>query len=243
MSDEDLPQETEEKLNEKAGISVLKIENSENVSTMTENYLLDMETTTLASSMVQIAPSFNTSRYNLPTTPHQVGTSIVEVPSPDRQNPTNLWDDDTQDNGYDSDGEIGTFYDALEEESEKYYYEDDMIPERYYDKEYDIEIFELPDTVLEVATAVNVPGDVETYGCNETCGNELSEPIPILRNKFFTLEKTECYFCQAGMPTNYYCTVEYDNGQRSLDEKRVCGDDFFMQGEVEYTAIEVNYMY
>ena len=42
MSDEDLPQETEEKLNEKAGISVLKIENSENVSTMTKNYLLDM---------------------------------------------------------------------------------------------------------------------------------------------------------------------------------------------------------
>ena len=35
MGDEDLPQETEETLNEKAGISVLTIENSENVSTMT----------------------------------------------------------------------------------------------------------------------------------------------------------------------------------------------------------------
>ena len=86
----------------------------------------------------------------------------------------------------------------------------------------------MPDPVLEVATAVNVTGDVETYGCNANCGNELSEPIPILLTKFSTLEKTECYFCQAGMPTNYYCTVECDNGQRSLDGKRVCGDDFFM---------------
>ena len=42
MSDEYLPQETEETLNEKAVISVLTIDNSENVSTMTENYLLDM---------------------------------------------------------------------------------------------------------------------------------------------------------------------------------------------------------
>ena len=65
---------------------------------------------------------------------------------------------------------------------------------------------------------------METDGCNATGGNELSEPIPILRTKFSTLEKTECYFCQAGIPTNYYCTVECDNGQRSLDGKRVCGD-------------------
>ena len=85
----------------------------------------------------------------------------------------------------------------------------------------------MPDPVLEVATAVNVPGDVETDGCNTTGGNELSEPIPILRTKFSTLEKTECSFCQAGMPTNYYCTVECDNGQRSLDGKRVCGNAFF----------------
>ena len=35
MIDEDLPQEIEETLNEKAGISVLTIENIENVSTMT----------------------------------------------------------------------------------------------------------------------------------------------------------------------------------------------------------------
>ena len=35
MSDEDLPQETEETLNKKSGISVLTIDNSENVSTMT----------------------------------------------------------------------------------------------------------------------------------------------------------------------------------------------------------------
>ena len=34
-----------------------------------------------------------------------------------------------------------------------------MIPERYYDQEYDIEISELPDPVLEVATDVNVPGN------------------------------------------------------------------------------------
>ena len=40
MSDEDLPQEIEETLNEKAGISVLTIDNIGNVFTMTENYLL-----------------------------------------------------------------------------------------------------------------------------------------------------------------------------------------------------------
>ena len=67
---------------------------------------------------------------------------------------------------------------------------------------------------------------METDGCNETGGNELSETSPILRTKFSTLENTECSLCQAGMPTNYYCTVECDNGQRSLDSKRVCGDDF-----------------
>ena len=90
MSDEDLPQETEETLNEKVGISVLTIGNSENVSTMTENYLPKMETTTLASSIASIAPSFDNSRNNLPTRPRQVGISIAEVPSPDRQNLTNF---------------------------------------------------------------------------------------------------------------------------------------------------------
>ena len=60
MSDEYLPQETEETLNEKARISVLTIDNSENVSTMTENYLPYMETTTLASSIASMAPSFDT---------------------------------------------------------------------------------------------------------------------------------------------------------------------------------------
>ena len=71
-----------------------------------------------------IAPSFDTSRNNLPTTPRQVGTIIVEVPSPARRNLTNFWDDDAQDNRYESDGEIGPFYDALEEEGEQYYDED-----------------------------------------------------------------------------------------------------------------------
>ena len=101
---------------------------------MTENYLPDMETTTLASSIASIAPSFDTSRNNLPTTPHQVGTSIAEVPSPARQNLTNFWDENAQDNGYDSDGEIGTFYDALEKEGYQYYNEEDTFPERYYDQ-------------------------------------------------------------------------------------------------------------
>ena len=139
---------------------------------------------------------------------------------------TNFWDDDAQDNGYDSDGTIGPFYNALEEEGKQYYDEDNAIPERYYDQYFDIEIFELPDLVLEVATAVNVPGDVDTYGFNATGGNELSEPIIILRTKFSPFEKNECSFCQASMPTNYYCTVECDNGQRSLDGKIVCGDAF-----------------
>ena len=67
---------------------------------------------------------------------------------------------------------------------------------------------------------------MEIDGCNATGGNELSEPIPILFTKFSTLDNTECYFCQSGMPTNYYCTVECDNSQRSLDGKRVCGDNF-----------------
>ena len=80
---------------------------------MTENNLPDMETTTLASSISSIVPSFDTSHNTLPTTPHQVGTSIAEVPSPARRNITNFWDDDAQDNVYDSDGKIGPFYDAL----------------------------------------------------------------------------------------------------------------------------------
>ena len=67
---------------------------------------------------------------------------------------------------------------------------------------------------------------MEIDGCNATGGNELSEPIPILCTKFCTLEKTECSLCQAGMPTNYYCTVECDNGQRILDSKIVCGVPF-----------------
>ena len=85
----------------------------------------------------------------------------------------------------------------------------------------------MPDLVLEVATAVNVPGRVETDGCTATGGNELSEPITIRRTKFSTLEKTECYFFQAGIPTNYYFTVEYDNDQRSLNGKRLCVDDLY----------------
>ena len=113
MSDEYLPQETEETLNEKAGISVLTIDNSENVSTMIENYLPDMKTTTLASSIASIALSFDKSRNNLPTMPRQVGTSIAEVPSPARRNLANFWDYDAQDNGYDSDGKIGPLYDDL----------------------------------------------------------------------------------------------------------------------------------
>ena len=74
---------------------------------------------------------------------------------------------------------------------------------------------------------------METDGCNATGGNKLSEPIPILCNKFSTLDKTECSFCQSDMPTNYYCTVECDNGQRILDKKTVCGDAFFYAGRGE----------
>ena len=77
MSDEYLPEETEETLNEKAGISVLKLDNSENVPTMTEHYLPYMETTTLVSSIASITPPLNTSRNTLPTMPHQVETSIA----------------------------------------------------------------------------------------------------------------------------------------------------------------------
>ena len=50
---------------------------------------------------------------------HQVRTSIAEVPSPARRNLTNFWNDDAQDDGYDSYDEIGLFYDALEEEGEQ----------------------------------------------------------------------------------------------------------------------------
>ena len=119
MSDEDLPQEIEETLNEKSGISVLMIENSENVYTMTENYLPDTETTSLASDIALIAPPPDTSRDTLPNTPHKVGTSIAEVPSPARRNMTYFRDKDAQDVGCDSDGEIGPFYDALEEEGDQ----------------------------------------------------------------------------------------------------------------------------
>ena len=194
---------------------------------MTENYLTDMETTTLAPYIASIEPSFYTSLNTLPNTPHQVGTRIAELHIPARRNLTNFGDDDAQDGGYDSGGKIGPFYDALEEQGEQYSYEVDTIPKQYYDQEYDSEIFELPDPVLEVAIAVNVPVDVETYGCNVTVGNELSDPIPILCTKFCTLENTEFYFCQSGMPTNYYYTVECDIGHISLYVKRVCGGAFF----------------
>ena len=86
---------------------------------MTENYLPDMETTTLASSIASIALSSYTSCNTLTNMPHQVGTSIAEVSSPARQNLTHFGDGDAQDNGYDSDGEIGPFCDALEEEGEQ----------------------------------------------------------------------------------------------------------------------------
>ena len=75
MSDGYLTQEMEETLNKKAGISVLTIDNSEHVSTPTENYLPEMETTTLAPAITSIAPPPNNSRNTLPTTPHKVGTS------------------------------------------------------------------------------------------------------------------------------------------------------------------------
>ena len=121
ISNEYLPKQTEGTLNEKAVISVLTIDNNEHVSIMRENYLPDMENTTLASSIASISPSFDTSHNNLPTTPHQVGKSIAEVPSPARRNLTNFRDDDAHDNGYDSDGKIGPSYNAFEEEGEKCY--------------------------------------------------------------------------------------------------------------------------
>ena len=41
------------------------------------------------------------------------------------------------------------------------------------------------------------------------------------------------------MTTNHYCTVECDNGQRSLDGKIVCGDAFcFLCGERWNTSQE-----
>ena len=101
---------------------------------MTESYLPDMETTTLESSIASISPSFDNSRNTLPTTPHQVGTSIAEVPSPANIILTTFWDGDAQDDRYESDGEIGPFYDALGDEGEKYYDEENTIPERYYDQ-------------------------------------------------------------------------------------------------------------
>ena len=67
-----------------------------------------------------VALSFDTSHNTLTTTPNQVEISIAEVPSPDRRNLTNFQDDDAQDDGYDSDGKIGPFYDALEEEGDQY---------------------------------------------------------------------------------------------------------------------------
>ena len=71
---------------------------------------------------------------------------------------------------------------------------------------------------------------MEIDRCNTSGGNELSEPITILRTKFSTLDKTECYFFQAGMTINYYCTLEFDNGHKSLYGKRVCRDAFFYVG-------------
>ena len=82
---------------------------------MIENYLPDVETTTLAAAIASISLSPDTSRNILPTTPHQVGKNIAEVPSLARRNMTNFGDDNAQYDGYDSAGKIGPFYDALEE--------------------------------------------------------------------------------------------------------------------------------
>ena len=57
------------------------------------------------------------------------------------------------------------------QEGEQYYDEDNTIPEQHYYQDYDSEIYESHDPVLEVATAVNITGDVETDGCNATGGN------------------------------------------------------------------------
>ena len=74
--------------------------------------------------------------------------------------------------------------------------------------------------------------------CNATGGNEFSETIPILHTKISILDKTECYFCQSGMSTNYYCTAECDNVQRSLDGKRLCGDAFFLSVDILESTIK-----
>ena len=86
---------------------------------MTKHYLPGMETTTLASTIASIAPFPDNYRNTLSTTPHQVGTSIVKVPSPAGRNLTNFLDNDAQDDVYDSDGEIVPFFDALEEEGDQ----------------------------------------------------------------------------------------------------------------------------
>ena len=74
MSVEDLPQEMKETLSKKAGIRVLTIENSENVSMLTNKTPPEHERITVASPIISIAPSTNTSHNILPTIPHKVGS-------------------------------------------------------------------------------------------------------------------------------------------------------------------------
>ena len=70
MSGKYLPQETEEALNDKAGIGVITIDHSGNMSILTGTYLPDMENSTIASPIILIAPSAESSHNTLPTTPH-----------------------------------------------------------------------------------------------------------------------------------------------------------------------------
>lgn len=90
MNGEYLQQEAEETFNEKAGISALTIDNSENVSIITANFLLDIESSTISSLIVSIAPSADTLRNTIPTTPHTVDRRVAEAFSPGCQSMTNF---------------------------------------------------------------------------------------------------------------------------------------------------------
>ena len=220
-------QEKEASANTNANFSIINTADPEIISAMTENSALAVVTTSTTPTNASHSTSVASSCVTQCPSPHKVGTSITEAPSPQRRNLRNFHYDSEDENGYDSDGAVGPFYDAIDIEGDQYFENEDEIPERYYDPDFDVEIYEYGsendsagvdgvDDLVELPVAGMVNEDSPT-----------DDPIEIQRDAAFqTLVKKKCDFCEVGPPTNYYCQVESRNGKRILDGKRICGSAF-----------------
>ena len=189
---------------------------------MTENSSLPAGTSTTASTNTSISTSVASSRDTRSRSPHKMGTSIAEAESPSRRKLHHFHCNLGDEGGYDSDGAVGPFYDAVEGEGEQDFDEDVIIPERYFHEDIGFEIFEY-ESIEGVGTRDN---ETEEVVAAEIVDDNI-EAVPIKRNASTqVLESTDCHFCQLKPRTNYYCHVELEKGRRLLDGKRICGAAF-----------------